>query len=147
MDEYGFPLYITTLSPAWLLGTNSFFCFVSLSHVSVTFAVFLCPHGHQFCATGMTNYFALYTKIILNKHNPTQFVLFCSVDISSTGFSFLCSLHSYNQKWCYALHSYNQMHLDLTLQFSSFLLHFIMPQISCNTCAIGGFPMNCSISH
>lgn len=141
MDEYGFPWYITTLSTAWRLGTNSFFCFVSLSHISITFAVFPCPHGHQFCAMGMTQYFALYTKIILNKHNPTQFVLLISA-LQHSHFIALCT--QYNQKWCHALHSYNQMCLGLTIQFSSFLNHFVMPQVSCNMWSIGGFPLNFS---
>jgi len=141
MDEYGFSFYITTLSTAWLLGINSFFCFVSLSHVLITFAVFPCPHGHQFCVMGMTQYFALYTKIILNKHNPTQFVLLIS-GLRDSHFNALCI--QYNQRWCYALHSYNKMCLDITLQFSSSLFHFIMPQVSCNTWAIGRFPLNFS---
>jgi hypothetical protein len=69
----------------------------------------------------------------------------CSVDISSTGFSFNVLCTQYNQNWCYALQSYNQMCLDITThtaQFSSSLFHFIMPQVSCNVCAIGGFPLN-----
>jgi hypothetical protein len=72
----------------------------------------------------------LFCTIHKNHSQQTQPYTVCSVDISSTGFSFQCSLHSYNQKWCYALHGYNQMCLDLTLQFSSFLFHFIMPQVS-----------------
>jgi len=86
-------------------------------------------------------YFALHTKIILNKHNSTQFVLLIS-GLRDSHFNALCT--RYNQKWCYALHSYNQMCLDITLQFSSSLFHFIVPQVSCNTWAIGGFPLNFS---
>ena len=135
---------LCTLPPFLLLDflvKSVLFCLVFLSQVSITFVVFPCPHGHRSCAMGITQYFALYTKIILNKHNPTQFVLLISA-VRDSDFNALFT--HYNQKWCYALHSYTQMCLDLTLQYSSSLFRFTMPQVSCNTWASGGFPSNFS---
>ena len=83
---------------------------------------------------------------IHKKHaKQTQPYMICSVTtaVQDSHFNALCTRH--NQNWCYSLQSYYQMCLDLTthtLQFSCSLSHFIMPQVSCNTWAIRGFPLN-----
>ena len=75
MVDQDFPLYVTPLSIAWLISTNSCFCRVSSLHVWVTFAIIsfaLC--GIVLCwGGGGTTLYLACTNTVKNKYKHTKY--------------------------------------------------------------------------